>query len=185
LKFSTRAIWIMAWTMALSPLVGKQVGDERSIDLDLVDFETLQVGQAGITGAEVVDGQLDTLGFPVRHHPQHPLLALEQDGFGQFQIQALGREPALRQGLADLLTQAREAELDGGQVNRHHQVRAARGAPGGGLATGLPQDPAAEGDDEPALLGHVDEVAGRHQPDTRPPPADQCLGAQDPAAVRW
>ena len=39
--------------------VGGQVADEALVDLELVDVEALEVGQAGVAGAEVVDGQLD------------------------------------------------------------------------------------------------------------------------------
>src|SRR5687768_1177630 len=35
--------------------VGGHLGGERAVDLELVDREALQVGQAGVAGAEVVD----------------------------------------------------------------------------------------------------------------------------------
>src|SRR3954468_7625127 len=37
----------------------RDAGDERLVDLDLVDRQALEVGQRGVAGPEVVDGDLD------------------------------------------------------------------------------------------------------------------------------
>src|SRR5581483_9531575 len=40
-------------------VVDREVADEGAVDLDLADRETTQVGERGVTGAEVVDGEAD------------------------------------------------------------------------------------------------------------------------------
>src|SRR5690606_27304481 len=40
-------------------LVVGQVADEGAVDLQLVELEALEVGERGVAGAKVVDGQLD------------------------------------------------------------------------------------------------------------------------------
>ena len=51
------AIAMIARTMAASSGVGRDVADERPVDLQLVDREALEVAQARVAGAEVVDRQ--------------------------------------------------------------------------------------------------------------------------------
>jgi hypothetical protein len=48
---------MMALTMAASSAIGGQVADEALVDLQLVHREALEVAQAGIAGAEIVDRQ--------------------------------------------------------------------------------------------------------------------------------
>ena len=89
-----------------------------------------------------------------------------------------------RQRQPDILHHLPLPELDGGQVDRHHQVRPTGGPPGGGLTAGLLQHPAAHGDDEPALLGDLDEGARHDQPDARTLPADQGLDPHHPTGAQ-
>ena len=71
-------------------------------------------------------------------------------------------------------------ELHRRQIHRHDVDGQARPAPGGGLTAGLAQHPGAKGQDQAALLGDGDEVAGHDQAPLRVAPAHQGLGANDP-----
>ena len=65
----------------------------------------------------------------------------------------------------------------------HGEVVTGRELPAGGLAAGLLEDGAAEGDDEARLFGQGDELRRRHQSALGVLPAHEGLEARDPAVV--
>ena len=63
-----------------------ELPDEGAVDLDLLDREALQVGQARIAGAEVVDRQADAHAVDLAEDLQRLLAVLHQRGFGDLEL---------------------------------------------------------------------------------------------------
>ena len=74
-------------------------------------------------------------------------------------------------------------ELAQREVHGHHEGLEAGLAPRLVLAAGLFEDPAADRDDQPRLLGERDEVQRRHEPAGRVHPAQERLDARDASAL--
>ena len=100
----------------------ENVDDEGAVDLELVDPEVLQIRQARVAGAKVVDGQLDALGLPTGHRLLDDRLVLQQQGFRQFQLQKPRGQTAGGQGIQDLPHDLGAAELHRRQVDGDRQV---------------------------------------------------------------
>ncbi len=105
-----------------------------------------------------------------------------QHALGQLQGQQLRRDPAALHGPAHRVPDGAALELRHGDVDRHRQAGQALLMPGGDLCARRPQDPLADLDDEPGLLGDGDELVGREDAELRMAPAQQRLGAGDLAA---
>ena len=88
-----------------------QATHKRLVDLELVNGEFLQIGQARITGAEIVDRQTDA---QLGQHAQtllHLLRVLQQDGFRQLQFQQGGWQLVHRQEARDAVHEVGLAKL--------------------------------------------------------------------------
>src|SRR5690348_5673338 len=154
-------------------------GDERGIDLDDVQRELAQVGQRGVAGAEVVDGQLHAHLVQGGQLLDDQLVLFDQDPLVDLDGERLGRQPGLGQDRGQPRPEGRRGELPGGQVHGDPDVPgrpAGRVAPGGALRARLPEHPLAERDDEAGLLGGAEELR-RQDRLLVVPPADQRLGA--------
>ncbi|KDB50956.1 hypothetical protein X805_34620 [Sphaerotilus natans subsp. natans DSM 6575] len=114
--------------------------------------KAVQVGQAGVACAEVVDRQAHAHGAQLGQPARGLVLVADQHRLGQLQLQALGRQATAGQGAANLLRKVRHPELDRGHIDRHHQIR-----PGQRLTTGFVEHPLPQGPDQAAFLGHRDE----------------------------
>src|SRR5471032_2904301 len=77
--------------------VAGNAGGERAVDLQRVDREALQVGQAGITGAEVVQRQGHAQRRDAVHDADHTVDVVHQRAFGDFQFQPRRLQPVARQ----------------------------------------------------------------------------------------
>ena len=163
-----------------SPLQGS---DKAPVNLELVGGEALEVEQAGVAGAEVVDGDAKAeLGQTVEDG-EALLGLLHGGGFGDLQGQVTGLEPMAGEGALHLLQQPGAGELDGGEIDRHAPVVMTRRPPGAHLAARLVDDPVADGDDEPALLRQRQEAGRRDGTMLRVLPAQQGLGSDHLAAT--
>src|SRR4029079_15728031 len=91
-----------------------------------------------------------------------------------------------RERARHLFREPRGVRMAGGDV--HAQVEGACGrlgrAPGGELVARLLEHPAAERDDEPALLRDRDEVVRRHDAAGRVRPPEERLGPDDGAGLQ-
>ncbi len=92
-----------------------------------------------------------------------------------------GAIPELCERPVDVLGEFPAVELVGGHVHGDAELEPFR-APCGGLAAGLLEHPAADRDDQPALLGQRDEARGRHDAPLRMAPAHERLDADHPLA---
>ena len=147
--------------VGLEPVVGA-AGDECSGEFEGVHRQVSQVGQVGVAGAEVVDGDPDT---DVGQRAQRG------DRLGLVPIKALSVSSSCRGAAAsrcredppDVVDEAGFADLPGGEVHAHQQLRTVLVAPLGGLPARLAQHGAAQRHDQAGLLGERDELARRQQ----------------------
>jgi hypothetical protein len=111
-------------------------------------------------------------------------LVEHQHGLGQLQDQVGGGQPGGVDGAGHVLDHVGLLELAHREVDaderRPHQREAA--LPVAGRPAGRVQHPAADGDDQAALLGHADELAGHHQAPFGVVPAHQRLQPHHAAA---
>ena len=163
--------------------VGGDVGDEGLVDLEDVEGKALQIGQAGIAGAEVVDGEGDAHGLELVQRARRLLDVLHDERLGDFQFQVARRQAGFVQGGGDDLRQVGQAELARREVDRHAQVGVDGFHPLLGLAAGLQQHPFADRHDQAGFLGDGDELGRRDQAEFGMVPAQQRLEAADGAAA--
>ncbi len=155
-----------------------QRGDEGAVDFEPVEREFLQIAQARIAGAEIVERGRDAkraqgfelgLGF---------LRIVDQDAFGHFEHEARCRHAGFGDQRADQIDQTATAHLHRRQVDRHEQVRPARA-----VGQRAPQHDLAEPVHQPALLGERNEHRRRDRAARRVGPARQRFDADHAAAV--
>src|SRR5215469_2156309 len=76
--------------------------DERPVDLDLVRGEVLQVGQRGMTGAEVIDGQAHAELAELAHDLAGTRDVVHDHGLGDLEYEQLGWDSGGVQSRGDL-----------------------------------------------------------------------------------
>jgi hypothetical protein len=94
-------------------LVVGNVLDKAAIDLDHVDGEFLQVTERGVAGAEVVHRQGQAQALEAAELVAGVVGGLQQQAFGQFQLQPPGFELLLVEDGGDGADQVRVGELLG------------------------------------------------------------------------
>src|SRR5690606_38094335 len=160
-----------------------QAGDEAAVEFEYVDRQALEVGQRGVTGAEVVQGDRDAEGAQAGEGLGGDFDVGQQGAFGQLQAQARGRQAACGERAVDVVDQAGLGELARGQVDAQPgRVAVGRHRPLPRLPAGLVQQPAPDRQDQTAAFDDVDEFAGRAHAAFAVVPAQQGLGG-DPAAA--
>ncbi len=163
-------------------LLRRQAADEGAVDLQPPDREALQVRQARVAGAEVVDREPHAERGQ-RLQAQHRVLRiLDQDRFGEFELEQPRRQSGFAHCVRHAVDEARLLELQRRDVHGDRHFGAAR-APHGSLGYGTLEHPVADRDDEAAFLGHRDELARRDFAQLRIAPTDQRLGADDAAGT--
>ena len=153
--------------------------DERAVQLEHVDREAAQVGQAGIAGAEVVDRDLHPQRLQLAQHGGGAFHVFDQGAFGQLQLQVAGCQPGRLQRGADFADEAGLGQLARRDIHRHPHRLAEAGDQALGGAAGFVQHPAADRVDQAGFLGDADEVAGGDAPQLRMVPADQRFQPDD------
>ena len=149
-----------------------------------MDREALQIAQARIAGAEIVDRQLHTELCQGLQQRQRFLGVLDQDRFGQLEFEQRGRQVGLAQRCRHAFDEARLLELQRRDIDRDPQDQPLC-VPPRCLLDGLAQHPFADRDDEAALFGHRDEVGRRDVAELGVAPAQQRLGAAHHAAAQF
>ena len=149
---------------------------ERAVDLDLLHGQPLQVGQARVPGAEVVQRDADALRGEV---DQHLLLVLaHQAGFGDLDDQAGRRQADPPQRRRHLSRQIQVGGVARRQVHRDADRHAAV-VPAPALAQRRVEHDRHQVVDQAAGLEQRDEPVGRHDAERRVVPARERLGADD------
>ena len=154
-----------------------QRADEGAIDLDLAEREFLQVAQARIAGAEIVERDADAERAQ-RFEPLQGLLrVVDQNPFGHFENDARRRDAAFGNDGGDQIDQLAVADLDRRQVHRHGQVR-----PAYAIGQRAAQHEFAELGHQAALLGERNEDRRPDGTARRMGPAQQRLDPDHDAA---
>src|SRR5690606_20569904 len=164
--------------------IAQHVGYEAAVDLDPVGGNPTQVAEPGEPGAEVVQPDLDPDLAQARQPRGGVQLVAAHRGPGETDVLLVRRPAGLAKGPGDLLRQGPAAQLPRRDVDRDEQALRARelALPAHGLGAGRAQDVGADGVDQAALLGDVDEHRRRDAALLRMVPAQQRLRA-DQAAV--
>ena len=157
--------------------VRAESGDEGAVDLELVDGKALEVGEAGIAGAEVVDRQAHAECLKGGEGGQCSVGIVHERRLGDLQGQRCRVQAVPGEGGGDHAQEFGIGELAGGQVHRHLQRQAIDVLPSGGLGDGFVQYPGAQLPDQPGLLGHLDKLSRRQQSSNGMRPAHQRLHA--------
>src|SRR6478609_1602789 len=92
----------------------EQVLDEAAVDLQLVEREALQIAQGRIAGAEVVERDAHAEASEPMEQAQR-FSSLKEDRFGNFDLEAAGRQATVGKRAKDALVQRPAMEL-----NRRH-----------------------------------------------------------------
>ena len=115
--------------------------DKRLIYLDLVERKVLEPRQRGISGAEIVNGDVYPERLEVAQQRNGLRLISLQSPLGDLEFQPVRRESGFFQGEADLINEFRPlSELHRRQVDGDRE----RIGPCGGFTACLPQNPAAK-----------------------------------------
>ena len=155
----------MALVRAASSAPPQQAVHERRGQLEGVDGQGLEVGEGGVAGAEVVDGQVDAEGAEAAEALQHGLLVGHEHALGDLQHQLARVQPGGVEGAGHVLEQVGLLELAHRQVDAEERVGLEREPAlpvAGGLAGGV-QHPAADGHDQAGVLGQGHELARHDQ----------------------
>ena len=83
--------------------VPRGILDKALVNLELVQRQPLEVRQAGIAGAKVIDGKPHAQLHQLRHAGDGVVQVLNQQAFGHLQDQQLGLGPGSGQHIADAL----------------------------------------------------------------------------------
>ena len=162
----------------------RRVVDEALVDFEVVQRPRGQVGEAGITGAEIVDGKADAQVRQVAHARQRGVALVDQQAFRQLQDQGGGRRAVFGQRRLHAGGEIGLAEL--GRTDIHGQgdgvARLGLCQQAGGAAR-FAQGPVPEPDDEPRFLGDGDEYVGCDKAAVRLRPAHQQFGPRHPAVA--
>src|SRR3954454_23958699 len=157
-------------------------GDERAVDLELVDGEPAEVAQRRVARAEVVDADLDAEALELDERGQRRARVAHHRRLGHLEAQLPGRHAGHVEDLGHRVDEVGLGELQDGEVDRHRRRRRrALVAPRARLAAGLLEYPAADGGDQPRLLGERDELLRPDQPARRVLPAHERLDAGEHA----
>ena len=142
--------------------------------------KAVQIGQARVAGAEIVDRQAHAHRTQLGQPAQGLVLVTDQHRLGQLQLQAMRRQTVARQRRRDTPGKVAATELHRRDIDRDHQLR-----PGRGLPAGLVEHPVAQRHDQAAFLCHRNEALGRgRHRGVGQAPAQQRLDAGDAAVAQ-
>ncbi len=160
--------------------------DERTVDLEDIERQALQIGQRGITSPEVVDRQLNAElpELPERFDGEFDVT--HDDAFGDLQLEPAGRHAGRAQRARHPFDQIRFLKLARRQVHARHQRLVAREfrLPGDQLPAGLFQHPLPDRNNQTRLLGNDDKFRGRQKAARRMPPTHQRFDRGHPIRVQ-
>jgi len=136
----------------------------------------LQVGQAGITGAKIVDGDGVAECLQLGNDLCILVDVLHRRGFGDFKHQPLRRNPGLPHHAGNAVDQI-GAHLQWRQIQRHLDRRHTERIPAQNLCAHFAQHPVTNRNDQTAALGNRNEFRRTHVTEFRMMPAQQRLDA--------
>ena len=157
------------------PCLPRGIAHKTTVDFQLVQGQALQVGQAGIAGAEVINRKAHAQTGQLVHAGHHHLGLLDQQALGHFQHQTArvgtaGGQDGLHIVHKPVLTKLAHAHIDR-QVQLEPRLLQL-----GQCAAPLAQCPQPHGHDESVVFGQGHEFCGRHHAACGVLPANQQLG---------
>src|SRR5688500_8764579 len=154
----------------------RHADDQAAVDAHRAGVESLQHGQRGVAGAEVVDGEARAARGD-RAQRVLDRLELAQRGLGQLDQQRFRRQAAFLERRAHLGGERAAAQLARARVDDDGKRPDAGVEPAPALATGLAQRPGADRPEQADVVGEGQEGLGREHAMARVAPAQQRLGA--------
>ena len=151
---------------------------KRSVNLQSLNGKALEVGQTGIAGTKVVNGQADAQVGQLAQAQENLITVTDQNTFGQLQLNQFGGQMGTGQDASHLLDKAFLLKLRRRHVDRYRDMNALT-MPLRYLPHGLTQHPVANGDDKTSVFCHGNEAPWRDITHLGVPPADQRFGTDD------
>jgi hypothetical protein len=166
----------------LSALAGVSHGaDEAGVDLELVEGEELEVAEAGVAGAEVVEREARTLLLELVRDAGGVFGVADEGALGDFEDESLEREVGVLGGGEDVPGEGEVGELGEGDVDGEREV--------GGDIFGCGEDGAEEFASKEAveagLLCEGDELVGQDETALGMLPAGECFEAAEEAGAQF
>src|SRR6185312_5265684 len=90
--------------------------DERAVDLELVEWQAVEVGERAVARSEVVDGQANTERAQLVECSEHARLVADEDGLGDLEREEMRRQPTHAQRARDDRREVAAIELAAGDV---------------------------------------------------------------------
>src|SRR5919202_560560 len=162
------------------PVAAGHRADEGAVQLELGHREGGEVGEAGPTGAVVVDGDADAGLAQSGEHTDGALPVLHEQALGHLEHQCGRGDGVPYQHPGHLVGEALVDQVGGADVDGDGQLAPAVG-PRPPLRQGGVQHPPGQRRHEPGGLGQLDEGIGEQQSPLGVLPAHQRLHAVDPA----
>ena len=124
--------------------VGKNVSDEALVDLQLIQRQSLEVGERRIAGAKIVEGEAYSHCFQSRHLGDDVFHVMHQHTLGQLQLQTLWIGSVVIKNRLDLINKVRQLQLTGAEIHGDSEMSRLRScSPQGQLGAGSLQYPVA------------------------------------------
>src|SRR5690606_27421433 len=159
--------------------IGGNVLHEGAIDLESIDGEALEVAQARVTRAEVIDGDLHAEVVELVQHGDEAFRIVHHGAFGKLDLEIARCELGAIERLRDRVHEIVVAKLACRDINRHDERRQSRILPRLVLRAGRLKHPLADRRNEPDLLGHRDETRWFHSLLVAEPPANESFGTDN------
>ncbi len=133
-------------------VIRRDVEQERSVDLQGIDWKAPHIAQAGIPRAEIVQREANSHALQGVKHRNGRTRILHQESFREFEFQIRGIEACAAQRRAHVLDEILRPQFNRGDVDGHLHLGQAGILPGFRLATSFAQDPPAEGHNQARSL---------------------------------
>ena len=164
-----------------APVVGAERIDERLVDLDDVRRQRLEIGEAAVSGAEIVDRNPDARRRQRLEPGEREHGILHHRGFGHFEFEHRRRDRVARKRGGDLLDEIVVLQIGGCDIDRQRQHESFL-TPVEMLAQRGFEDERGGRLCQRGALDHRDELARRHLAELRMPPPQQRFHAHAPAS---
>src|SRR4026208_2111100 len=93
-------------------MVVLEVADEDPVDLDLFEWERVQIRQRGVAGSEIVERDVDAKQLELAQDRYRAGEVVDQNAFGDLELEPVGFQSRLEQDRVDELCQVAVMELD-------------------------------------------------------------------------
>jgi len=103
--------------------ISADVLNERAVDLDLVDGQTLELAEAGKTGAEIIQGNAHPQRLEPVQRVDRLFSGMQQNRLGDLQLQLLTPQTLFLQGGLDALDEIAPLKMHRRNIHRHRNAR--------------------------------------------------------------